>query len=1034
VLATDPALGGTVGFPATGAVTVASNGILAPSGTGVGGLPMNVAGNLVLNSSAQVSYDFGITNSLRDTISIGGNLTLPTGANFVTINLNGLGGAIQTMPLFTFAGSLTNSFSAAEFQIGSFTNMPGVKSDYSFVLNGNEIDLFNPNLVNPASPMWATTSGTWDTTLPNWINGSPTANLYKDGDNASFGSIASNSAITITSSGVTPASVAISNSANTYTFSGGPIMGFGPLTKTGSGGVVLASSNSYSGGTVVSGGTMVVDGGDNRLGVSSGPVYLDGGSVFRTATVGLTSTRTFTIGSGGATFDTNGLNSTSTGSITLNGPMVKTGSGMLSIGPSSTASTGWAFNGTTASLELAQGTVSMNGVANFGNYGALNIHSGATVLATMPISRVSIPSWTQRNGGIYDGNLVMVNPIRMNFDGGTFSGSGEIQVQSAAPWTGAWAGGATQSPLITDSNNLDTTGGIINVPIHLNSLGNAPNHMSVTTPIINNGVNKLGYTGTSAYFTAIAGTNNGTTANGSLVTIGGGIYGDSDVVLGNNDGRSAGGSGHLRLASTSSYTGVTQIDGQAAFIHWGVNNALPVTTDVVCGTLKTPGANTNPILDLNGFNQEIASLSQGGWYVGQQFTIYNNGPSGSISTLKISGSTVPYFEYPFLLSDGPLAQQLKLVRSGSGMTTLTGANGYSGGTTVNGGVLWIDNSITATQCATGYGDVNVTGGTFGGLYNVGNPQQGGVTLSVSANATLAMGFPGTPVVSGSQSLTKSAGTLTVNGNLNLTASSTLLDLDALTSGTRDVINVLGTLTLPASGSITLNLADSGSFRGTQKLIGYVSESGTFRPNTFVIGSASSDAIYSVADTGTEIDLIINSKLTWTGSSSNVWNTNAAQNFHALGVAGAAKFQTNDAVTFDDSVSGGTVTISGSVSPNSLTFSNSTQKYTLTGGTISGSTGLVLTSGGTVELNEVGAYTGGTTVNSGTLIVDSPSAIASGTNLSVGSVTSLALLTQAPTVPEGIVGASVAAVPEPSTFALLGAGIAFIAFRAVRRRK
>jgi autotransporter-associated beta strand protein len=139
------------------------------------------------------------------------------------------------------------------------------------------------------------------------------------------------------------------------------------------------------------------------------------------------------------------------------------------------------------------------------------------------------------------------------------------------------------------------------------------------------------------------------------------------------------------------------------------------------------------------------------------------------------------------------------------------------------------------------------------------------------------------------------------------------------------------------------------------------------------------------------------------------------------------------VTFDDTGSGGTVAIANvGVAPLSVVFSNSAKSYDLRGGPITGSTSLVLSGGGDVTLDNTNTYTGGTFVNSGTLIVDSPAGIESGTNLSVGSMTSL--FTPAPTVPDGIAGSSVAAVPEPSTLALLAAGMAIVGFRAARRRK
>ena len=81
--------------------------------------------------------------------------------------------------------------------------------------------------------------------------------------------------------------------------------------------------------------------------------------------------------------------------------------------------------------------------------------------------------------------------------------------------------------------------------------------------------------------------------------------------------------------------------------------------------------------------------------------------------------------------------------------------------------------------------------------------------------------------------------------------------------------------------------------------------------------------------------------------------------------------------------------------------------------------LTLDGGGELILSGSNSYTGGTNVNAGTLIVTSKTALPDGTSLTVGAGGTLIFDGSA-------VGstnlASAAAVPEPSTFVLFGAGV------------
>jgi len=114
---------------------------------------------------------------------------------------------------------------------------------------------------------------------------------------------------------------------------------------------------------------------------------------------------------------------------------------------------------------------------------------------------------------------------------------------------------------------------------------------------------------------------------------------------------------------------------------------------------------------------------------------------------------------------------------------------------------------------------------------------------------------------------------------------------------------------------------------------------------------------------------------FTGSASNGnWDTTTANFVNPPGT-GAVTFQTGNNVTFDDSHNPGQYNNSiaaGGVSPGSVTV-NSTNTYTFSGGGIL--TGSLTKSGsGTLILQNTNTYSGGTTINAGTLAVNGTAAL------------------------------------------------------------
>ena len=136
-----------------------------------------------------------------------------------------------------------------------------------------------------------------------------------------------------------------------------------------------------------------------------------------------------------------------------------------------------------------------------------------------------------------------------------------------------------------------------------------------------------------------------------------------------------------------------------------------------------------------------------------------------------------------------------------------------------------------------------------------------------------------------------------------------------------------------------------------------------------------------------------SGLVWTGAASTVWDTMST---NWLNGTGAVTYADGNNVFFNDSSTTATVVISSNVNPGSVTFANAAASYTVSGAGISGTTSLVKTNAGTVNISSTNSYIGGTVVNGGGIVFSIGAAIpASGTltlnntgNVTVTSANSL----------------------------------------------
>jgi hypothetical protein len=238
------------------------------------------------------------------------------------------------------------------------------------------------------------------------------------------------------------------------------------------------------------------------------------------------------------------------------------------------------------------------------------------------------------------------------------------------------------------------------------------------------------------------------------------------------------------------------------------NNALPTTTVLILDGGVGTGSGRFVELNLNGFDQTVAGLTNILNTPQRQQRVINN--SATNATFTVNNTS----DYTYLGQLGNTAPNgnFTLVKTGPGTFTIdprtTGTNGttllnnfYTGGTLVNAGTLLVNN---AAGSGTGSGAVTVNGGTLGGTGSI----DGAVT--VNAGGTLSPG--------------ESIGTLTINNNV-LLAGTTFIEVNK-TSGARDqvvgvsnviyggelvVSNLAGTLAAGDSFTIFTAASSSGSF-------------------------------------------------------------------------------------------------------------------------------------------------------------------------------------------------------------------------------
>jgi autotransporter-associated beta strand protein len=267
------------------------------------------------------------------------------------------------------------------------------------------------------------------------------------------------------------------------------------------------------------------------------------------------------------------------------------------------------------------------------------------------------------------------------------------------------------------------------------------------------------------------------------------------------------GGGTLIVGGVERYQGATTVNGGT--FRLGVANSLESTTALV--------VNTGGTLDMGGFDLQVGdthapTLSGHG-------TITDNGAAATLSFVQYTNSD------PFI--DANLSGALSLVinaQNYGGGVRLTGANNYTGGTTVEGGAILTCNSSNALSPYSALtfisGDVDLNGHDqqVGGLF-CDSSSYGTIDTVNAAMLTVNGGGNFSGILSGVGLTKTGAGTLTLSASEeNNTYAQTIVSggtlqlgcIDALPDDTNLTVNAGGTLDLAGHGAGVLSLAGAGT--------------------------------------------------------------------------------------------------------------------------------------------------------------------------------------------------------------------------------
>ncbi len=512
--------------------------------------------------------------------------------------------------------------------------------------------------------------------------------------------------------------------------------------------------------------------------------------------------------------------------------------------------------------------------------------------------------------------------------------------------------------------------------------------------------------------------NAGNGVAGNAIELSGGgntlILQDGSIISGNlisSSGSTNGGDTLILEGSLSNTLNMTSVDGFASYTKRG-SGIWSLTGAPVPGVIGIPDPNANPVLcDMfpgdpvfcgTPTYQIIPVITPWDVQAGT-LSIDSDASLGDVSgDLTLSGGTLlttadVISARAIVLTQntastidngghndsfsGVISGNGSLTFAGSGTTTLSGVNTYTGATNINAGTLQtgVANALSASTAVT-----VASGATFnlnnynqsvGSLAGAGDVTLGSATLTAGSNNTSTT-FSGD--ISGAGGLTKTGSGTTTLAGVNTYSGATTINAGTLQAGIAHALSTSTELTVASGATFDLNnfnqhvdsLAGSGNV--------------TLGSATLVVGANNSSSTFSGVISGTG-GLSVASGGTKTLSGTNTYQggttvgegtTLAVDRDANLGAVGGALSLYNATLrTSADFSSARAITLSAGENSAFNTFDNDGHDATLSG-VISGLGSLVLQGSGTTTLSGVNTYTGATQVAGGTLALTDGAALSS----------------------------------------------------------